>query len=1052
MKHLKLFLVALMGYLPFGFSQNIPDLMPIGTYRTGIFNGSAAEIAAYDQGTFRLFFTNGGNNQLEVLDISDPTAPAFIQAIDLSVYGGGVNSVAVYNGLVAVAIENQEKTSPGSVVFLNADGMLQGTVEVGALPDMLTFTPDGTKVLVANEGEPNDDYSIDPEGTISIIDLSSGAGAATVTTIDFNGYNDQLAHLQNKGLRIFGPGASVAQDVEPEYIAVSKDGQYAYVALQENNGLAVIDLDTQSLLDIFPLGYKDHLRGRPSLDTYVLNELVSDWPVLGTPVYDGGQPDVFLGGFSGLYYDEGASTSESLVFYTVPDRGPNDAAVSKDEIDQQGLPENLRPFKLPDYQARMVKFTLNVSSGTVTLDDQILLQRQEFNPVDSMVVDTVPITGKGNVIAFDEVPVTYTDLNTAYRNSDYTLGEEAYHEVTYDPYGGDFEGIVKDREGFFWLCDENRPALYKFDANGLLHHRYVPDGTSDLGIIPLEIGFYGEETLPRVYRKRRTNRGFEAIAYDSLNHIIYAFIQSPMDVPDSGVRNQSDIIRILGVDASNGIPVEEYVYLLERNRNAGFALSRTDKIGDAVYTGNGKFLVIERDSSTPDDGDFGHKYIFEMDLKGATNIIDLPVASNSLSDGPDDLTLEQLTAEMLDSMGIQPVYKQKVLNLPSIGYLPSDKVEGISLLPNGQVAVLNDNDFGLAGSGMTDNNTLGIINFERDAGLDPSDRDNGVNINSYPVLGMYQPDAITSFEHNGQHYILTANEGDAREYEGESNTYVEEDRIAGLDLDPAVFPNAANLQSVDQIGRLKATTSQGDIDADGLYDRLFTFGARSFSIWDAFGNLVFDSGEEFEQQIAAEIAKDFNSNNDENGSFDSRSDDKGPEPEAIAVIGGTDQRIALIGLERVGGIMVYDITDPKAPMFLDYVNNRNFDVMAMSDEAGDLGVEDIKFVGGEDSPTGNALVITANETSGTITIFQLDGIVDVKDFGKGLTSFSVFPNPADQRVYTGQVSDYQLYNAVGQPVGGVQKETDQINIATLSSGMYFVVDRLQLRMSKFLKH
>ena len=1051
MKNLKLLLVALIGYLPFGVAQNMPDLTPVGTYRTGVFDGGAAEIAAYDQGTFRLFFTNAASNQLEVLDISDPTVPTFIQAIDLSVYGGGVNSVDVYDGLVAVAVENQEKTSAGMVVFLDADGMLQGTVEVGSLPDMLTFTPDGTKVLVANEGEPDDDYGVDPDGSISVIDLANGVGSATVTTIDFSGYNNKRAHLLNKGLRIFGPGASVAQDIEPEYISVSKDGRYAYIALQENNGLAVVDLETLSLLDIFPLGYKDHLRGRPTLDAYVLNELAEEWPVLGAPVYDGGQPEVLLGGFSGLYYDEGASTSESLVFYTVPDRGPNDPAVSKDAIDQEGLPENLRPFKLPNYEARMVRFTLNVNNGTVTLDEQILLKRQDFNPIDSVILDTVPITGKGNVIAFDEVPVTYTDLSTAYRNSDYTLGEEAYHEVSYDPYGGDFEGIVKDKEGFFWLCDENRPSLYKFDANGLLQHRYVPDGTSDLGIIPLDIGFYGEETLPRVYRKRRTNRGFEAIAYDSLNHIIYAFIQSPMDVPDNSVRNQSDVIRILGIDASNGNPVEEYVYLLERNREPGFALSRTDKIGDAVYIGNGKFLVLERDSSTPDDGDSGHKYIFEMDLKGATNIIELPVASNSLSDGPDDLTLEQLTAEMLDSMSIQPVYKQKILNLPSIGYLPSDKVEGISLLPNGQIAVLNDNDFGLAGSGITDNSVLGIIGFGGDAGLDASDRDNGVNINPYPILGMYQPDAITSFEYNGQDYILTANEGDAREYEGATNSYVEEDRIADFDLDPEAFPNAIELQNVNQLGRLKATTSQGDIDSDGLYDRLFTFGARSFSIWDAFGNLVYDSGDEFEQRIAAEIAKDFNSNNDENGSFDSRSDDKGPEPEAIAVIGGQDQRIALIGLERIGGIMVYDITDPKAPLFLDYVNNRNFDVAAMSENAGDLGIEDIKFVSGEDSPTGNALVVTANEVSGTITIFQLDGIVDVKDFGEGLTSFSVYPNPANQQVYTGLVSDYQLYNAVGQPLGGVQISTDQIGVTDLSPGIYFLVDRLNLRMSKFLK-
>ena len=99
----------------------------------------------------------------------------------------------------------------------DTDGNNQVGVEVGALPDMLTFTPDGSKVIVANEGEPNSDYTIDPEGSVSIIDVSGGLGAisqANVTTLNFNAFNPAQAALEAAGVRIFGPGATVSQDLE----------------------------------------------------------------------------------------------------------------------------------------------------------------------------------------------------------------------------------------------------------------------------------------------------------------------------------------------------------------------------------------------------------------------------------------------------------------------------------------------------------------------------------------------------------------------------------------------------------------------------------------------------------------------------------------------------------------------------------------------------------------------------------------------------------------------------------------------------------------------
>lgn len=180
-------------------------------------------------------------------------------------------------------------------------------------------------------------------------------------------------------------------------------------------------------------------------------------------------------------------------------------------------------------------------------------------------------------------------------------------------------------------------------------------------------------------------------------------------------------------------PISEYVYFLE---GATHALEEVDKIGDAVFIGNDKFLVIERDSALDSRG---KKFIFEVNLKGATNIRSLPIA-----DGMATNTLEQMTPDNIAGMGIKPVNKIKILNLPSIGYLPSDKPEGITLLPDARIAVLNDNDFGIEGSACLVP-VLGLISFPNGNKLDASDEDGVINITNWPVFGMYQPDSIASF-------------------------------------------------------------------------------------------------------------------------------------------------------------------------------------------------------------------------------------------------------------------------------------------------------------------
>jgi 2',3'-cyclic-nucleotide 2'-phosphodiesterase (5'-nucleotidase family) len=248
-----------------------------------------AEITAYDPISQRLFVTN--SSSIEVLDFSDPSNISTISSISLPPNTSGVQSVAVSNGILAAAISANPSTDPGLVLFADTDGNNQVTVTVGALPDMITFTPDGTKLLTANEGEPNGDYSIDPEGSISIIDVTGGLAGinqSDVTNLNFNAFDSQLATLLADGVRIFGPGATVSQDLEPEYIAVSDDNLMAYVALQENNALATIDLTTNTIVSVSSFGLKDHSLVNNSLDTSDETDFIfnASWPIYGVYMPD----------------------------------------------------------------------------------------------------------------------------------------------------------------------------------------------------------------------------------------------------------------------------------------------------------------------------------------------------------------------------------------------------------------------------------------------------------------------------------------------------------------------------------------------------------------------------------------------------------------------------------------------------------------------------------------------------------------------------------------------------------------------------------------------
>ncbi|WP_316771323.1 choice-of-anchor I family protein [Pedobacter frigiditerrae] len=216
---------------------------------------TAAEISAYDPTTKKLFVvSNDGGTKVEVVDLSAyPTVTKSKTLIYAN--NAGINSVAVSNGLLAIALNGVTPQSNGDIVVLKTSDLSEvKKISVGAMPDMVTFSPDGNYIISANEGEPNDAYTIDPIGTISIIDVKNNY---TVKTLDFAGFESSKATLVTAGLRIYGPNASFAQDIEPEYVAVAGDSKKAFVTLQENNAVAEVDLVAGKITKILPLGTRD---------------------------------------------------------------------------------------------------------------------------------------------------------------------------------------------------------------------------------------------------------------------------------------------------------------------------------------------------------------------------------------------------------------------------------------------------------------------------------------------------------------------------------------------------------------------------------------------------------------------------------------------------------------------------------------------------------------------------------------------------------------------------------------------------------------------------
>ncbi|NUO00805.1 MAG: esterase-like activity of phytase family protein, partial [Saprospiraceae bacterium] len=1089
-----------------------------------------AEIVAYDPGSKRLFTISTGLKAFDIVDFSNPSAPALIQQIDVSAYGGGITSIAVKNGVVAVCVPGiSSEQENGSVVFFNTDGIFQNMVTVGALPDMITFTPDGQLVLTANEGQPNEAYTIDPEGSVSIIDLSGGIAGLTqdqVVTADFSAFNSQETELRAAGVRKLFVASTLAQDVEPEYITIAPDGSKAWVTLQENNAVAELDLTTKTFATIRPLGTKDHKAFGKGLDVSDQSGVIhiANYPLKGFYLPDAignytvGNTTYLVTANEGDEKEYGPLNERSTVASLLLDSTafPN-AQVLKEN-------HNLGRFRVSNLQGDTDgdgdfdelycvgtrSFSVwNAATGTLIYDsgddfERITAADPYTAPIfnadnegngfkgrsrakgpepEGLTIATirdrtyafVTLERIGGVMVYDitdPAGIAFVDYKNSRDNTTYA-GDNGPEGILYiapadSPDGNSYVITANELSGTLAIFNLNTAPKVTFLDDVVAHTE--GDGSVEVKVAVEKSGPAGMVTLKVLDASTAASGDDYVLATTSFEvpaNTLDTFAIS-LNLPDNGNLTGGKYLILAIEENGDAIPgsIKEQVILIKDNdiaapaaqsapfvnlRHLGsFAgspgggsaeissydagskklfvtnianntldmLNFSDPVAavpvssidmtpygggiNSVAVKNGFVAVAIQGNSPAEDG----KVVF-FDTNGnflnsvpVGNLPDMVIFSN---DGVRVLTANE--GEPSSDYSIDPPGSISIINLlPGIPNITSDNVTtltfdafngdienlraaGVRIFgPNATVAsdmepeyICISADDKTALVTLQENNAVAVVNLEtlqiseiRPLGykdhaqvanmLDASDRGGRIFFAPWNIKGAYMPDAIECFEANGTTYAITANEGDAREYD----PLVESIRLKDLDLDSLAFPDARFLQKDELLGRLNVSSATGDTDGDGDLDEICAFGGRSVTIWNtSTGEPVWDSGSDLERITANDPVWGgiFNASNGTSASFKNRSDDKGPEPEAVLIANIEGRLFAFIGLERIGGVVLYEVTDPTQPEFIQYINTRNL---------GDLGPEGMIFIPKEESPNGRNLLVLSNEISGTLSVFQVE--------------------------------------------------------------------------------
>ncbi len=486
----------------------------------------------------------------------------------------------------------------------------------------------------------------------------------------------------------------------------------------------------------------------------------------------------------------------------------------------------------------------------------------------------------------------------------------------------------------------------------------------------------GSYSLQRVGRAAAPSGVAEIVSYDALNRRVYTTNAGGVEYfkvgPGGGVTHKGaiDLTSVLpsvssvasvaidplgrgfGVASVIPNPNDTSVGALVLFDTATNSVLKTLSIGfnpDSVtFTPNGARIVVA-DEGEPNNVDPDGSLSI-LDLSGVAGVGDLAGLTQANVGTFNFRGANLANGVSLNGLRINPTNAGNEAADMEPEYIAADNDGAwVSLQENNALA-----RFDFASQQWTAVRSLGAI----DQVVDASDRDGGIFIND-TVAGLFMPDAIASYEVAGTRYIVTANEGDGRGFD--------EARfkdVTGM-IDPTTLANlnaqyAGNAAADAALGRLTISTIDGDTDHDGDIDVVHMFGTRSFTIWNAdTGSMVFDSGSDFETITANAFPSIFNSDGAA-GSFDGRSDNKGPEPEGVA-LGVIDGRtFAFIGLERVGGVMMYDVTDPTAAFFVDYINTG-----LLAD--GGQSPEGLSFF----EQDGRHYLAVSYEVSGTVEIFRI---------------------------------------------------------------------------------
>ena len=464
----------------------------------------------------------------------------------------------------------------------------------------------------------------------------------------------------------------------------------------------------------------------------------------------------------------------------------------------------------------------------------------------------------------------------------------------------------------------------------------------------------------------------EIVSYDKAGKTIYVVNGNDKAIDILDVKDPTAITKVGELNVTdfgkgaNSVDVHgDYVAIAVENEDkqapGKLVLYKTDGslVGDVtlgalpdcvVFAPDGSFVMVANEGEPSDD--------FKTDPEGTVSIVAIP-SLEVKTIGFSDLKAEDFGDDFHTAAPRGSSFAQQI-EPEYVAITPDSKTAFVSLQESNAIAVIDTET-----ASLKKVFSLGFQDYSK-VKADMSDKDGTINRQNWPVLSFRMPDTVKAFSKDGVNYVVMSNEGDSRDYDG----YSEEARLADVTLDPTAFPNAKELQKKENLGRLKITTSQGDTDGDGDFDVIYGYGGRSFSIFNEDGEMVFDSADEIEAKLAELAPSAFNSEGADE-SFDSRSDDKGAEPEALELAEIDGKRYAFVGLERMSGIMVYDITDPANASYVTYASNAKLDGEAEKMTAGDLAPEGIKFIAGEDSPNGAPMLAVANEVSGTTTLWAI---------------------------------------------------------------------------------